>query len=719
MCREGLPTYKSLGYWDLLTVTQVDSLSATPHTPQAAIARYVVPEHVHRAAHELCYSWEGNCERGWCPLPTISSWPSAPCLGVCMVKLRGEAIHEDGLYAVEHVADALATMSGQLLSERLTIGGGLSWADLVLLLFSDDFPTILHDVLALNDRVSADGLPVLKTVTIPCFHYGATRSRSGCGRASVLESRKHPELGPVTAEVLVTVSSAGLRRVLEPAEKHLGRRGRLLLGDADVLTTLDADDCEVVPKLLRLRAAAGDDLIATATRLVAGHEAALVDSGGTAASTGLGRYPLRPPVKLARPSRRVLARLSQHDEPLARNIEALYECAISYASDPLTRDGMDDVLLPLQSLSERLAVNGRFYAHGSFLSYLWACYKDLSMAVRQRMASMQRFANGDYQPPAVTVTAYHKLMRAAGAVVEQMLAACEEQWEGCIVVDWEYDFMNLKSGLITVPHDRLSDPLEWWGLGHETGHEHVRLTQNWLWEADLRPYGCDHKFPHLLKRAAEVLGYSPDSAQWFWEELYAEVYDFVVAMGGDWDFYLDTAYQYVQMERHRDQREEFIYRASLVRLAHAARTGEVDRAAPSLTEEAALDLCDRLMDELMPRSQDMYAEWLQDGDAIRAIREVLMAWWPVLRVTAAVVEARSRVGTDSSAADAAEVAAEWASGVTCIPPSGAWCPLKILRASPVWMEEKRFSTDIAAVLSLWHASVTQSRTPWLPPMEAG
>ncbi|MEI6503299.1 MAG: hypothetical protein WCP21_19985, partial [Armatimonadota bacterium] len=398
--------YKAFGYWDVVSVGEVVSIADVPHTAQAALGDLARPEHVVRATQELCYSWAASHSGLIAGLPSMDDWPKSPCLGVCLVKLRSDYLRTGGVDAVYQVAAEIVGAGIGLDKDSVRIGGGLSWSDLVMFMFADDFPTVMRDVAALNEYVGQRGLPVLKTITIPCVSYRSIKR--GKSNASLFKSRTSPELPPVRVEVLAAFAAGRLGPKLSVAQTLFGGEPAPALGDFDIVMQLNPGSTDFVAALLEFRRRFGPELLNTVTRLVGTAEPDTMagqDVEVAASETDI-------PTLLSPSLNAALQSLTKHDEPLARNILALYECVNSYLVDLLTRDAFYDLITTMTALTELMFVNRRRFHQPSLLSHLWTTYKDISMAVRQRIASTQRVMNGDYQPPAASITASQKVVQA-------------------------------------------------------------------------------------------------------------------------------------------------------------------------------------------------------------------------------------------------------------------------------------------------------------------
>jgi len=662
LCRRGQPTYKTFGYWDALTVREVTTFSELPRTVSQTFGDAVASNQVTRSTAELAYTWDA-CEVGSVgPVPRVADWPAYRCLGVCMLKIADRDLCAAGLHAITSARDAIVGEEPRLHSGQVCVGAGLSWTDIVLLLFADGFPAIAADIASVTSALVAAQTPALKTITIPCYSYAQGEGTAQSGDSDILSgsagncSRVRVEFsaGFIADDVDAMADLAGARFRCEPS---------LVLGESDVALRPEMPGEQFVESLLNFRREIGDELLDTTTRLVytqtSADERPEAARGRAPDQRSVGR------IHLGAAAQESTAALEAVDAALAQNLSALVECAAGYLNDPLTLGGFLDLVLPLETLMREIEGNTDQFTDPQFLSYLWNAYKDLSIALRQRTASMQRFHRGDYQPPTVAVEASHKMLIAAGTYVRGLLAKVDEAWYGCMIADWGSDFSRLESRTITIPHDHLARPTRWWGLGHEVGHECHELQKERVYRVDLRQYGYPFPVEGLLQRAAENAPCWLCHPEGFWDEIYAEVFDLVVAMGGDWEFYMRHAWVYVQKGLYRDEHKiaEFSFRAALVAAAAAAAAGAdgLSYDKEELGTEDARCVVNRFLRNALPLSCDEFREWLVDGtNALRMI-EVVQAWWPVVRITALDVLSLRRPAVVS---DPDAVAVRWLRGET-------------------------------------------------------
>ena len=699
MVDEGLPTYKVFGYWDVATFAQLTSLSEIPSTAAQAYDYRLPRGAVSRATQEVCYTFADLDDSG--PVrafPHLGQWPQDRCLGVCLAKLTDEVLRARGVAAIADLRDAVLGLSTGLRSPNVLIGGSLSWADAVILFFANDFPTILTDIARVVSYASAEHASLLKTVTLPCYRYHDSIDQNPDPDDDFFAAEG---LGRIVADVSCSFRSGSPEKMLAIARHYFGGVPAFVLGQNDVVVRSDLRGPELVARLLQMRREDARELIGTATYLL-GTDIDLCQD----MPKGDGASAAPEDFDVGWPDSEVVDGLRVQDEALARNIETLYECASFYVSDPISRSGFDDLVLPLKAFAQHLDANRCQLDNTELLSHWWGGYKDLSIALRQRASAVQRIFDGTYQPPSTAVSASWKITRAATALVQDLLEGLGQPWEGCIVVDWDADFSQSGSGIISIPHGQIVVPSGWWGLGHETGHEHLRQHLAELWASDLESYGVETSMEELIDRASTGAPCWQITPAWFWEEIYAELFDFIVTMGADWDYYLGTAWTYVQKAVYRHQIPEFVFRSVLVKAVHLAMQGELPWNASELRNRETEAIWNGFTSGVSGCSSEPFREWIEDPLHRRDARIVLSAWWPVASITAQAVMNNVTGCLQERLKRADETADAWLRGEVVPDPHGAFAAVKSLRAAYLGAAEERVRTEVAVIMSLWHLGVT-------------
>lgn len=575
--------YKCFGKFDLLTVSQMDTLGDLRKRGDTLGGIHPDILQVNRV---LCFAFDHPASI----MVSNEIFLTYRLAGVCFLKFQSDALRKYGPKLYERILSHLHNNRLKLESDAHALYGSLGWSELVIFLFSSNPTSVLKDVLALGNLTlpelgfEAQYSVFVDTFTVPCVEYSYLHS--------LLYAEQHGNLKPNRVDNLNTYLNVACKsgyssyEVADKISEYFETVPEPAYGKTDFLVRPQLPFEMFVARLLRFRR----------------DEDVKKHVFSTSSIFTLKESPKPRPLKTKSPQTIFkdvqmgdrLMELALSDESLCRGLEDCFAGLSACLSDEV----LSEVFLDLVPFVSYLLDRGENELDRPFQK------AELSNVVEAfAKAFRQRFLGSHLTLFEITelVLTYqggvHRILQAVNLIPYALLKDFGESWIGFTVFGLRGQYMRYSFGIMNLPYECLFDPARWFGLLHEIGHDFFH-KKGVLQKDELAPF-LKSRGIESIEQPDELTEEQVKELRAI-EETFADIFDFLCGFRGDWDLYRDNVLAYV-FSNWPERSLGYARRAFVIYLHH--RTKDRPDLLASATAKHYEEILSELWNELKSHSE--------------------------------------------------------------------------------------------------------------------
>ena len=384
----------------------------------------------------------------------------------------------------------------------------------------ESFNEVSKAVTEIKSNIEKLKLPLLDITTIPCVSYNNIK-------AGQLDSKENVE-----ALLLVSLAGGSEKEILEELRTDGGKDVLSTFGFHDVTARFDLPLKQLIELLLKIRSE-NERFSIYSTSTIIRHSYDTASRLSSITWTG------------TTPDDKITKCLAKTPEMLD-DFGYYYNVFLALATDPFAKYLLKDLtpffseLLEIyEAASSVIKVDKEAY-HEQMELYD-TVIDSLRLIFQQRCSGIQipnllGLKNLNLESYGGSL----KILLSHEALVNYYLKTFGVTWTGCSVFGYAHKFYWVEGGIINMPNNTKMKPEEWWGSGHEVGHEAFNRLEQTNGEIYRR---MEEQREAMLKTGKKEF-FQEDSFELLWES-FADAFDFYFGFFSDWDYYCKIVWTYL------------------------------------------------------------------------------------------------------------------------------------------------------------------------------
>lgn len=436
-------------------------------------------------------------------------------MGICCLRFDWDKINKKKIEIEQEIAIKLYSKSGKIM-----VFGGFGIDEIICIISCDTFNELNTTLIELKRGIESLNIPILDMSTVPCVNF-----------KDIVDNRLDSKQN-IEALMLVSLAGGSSKELLRELELLGGEDISETFGFHDIMVRFDLPLSILVNLILKIRSEKSRFSIYS-TSTILRHT-----SGGYSNGSKIAWKATSPNIKISQFIENYPERLN--------DFGYYYNVFLTLSTDPFARYLVKDLTPMFHELSKTYEdARSVFPTDKDFYHERMEMYDTLIDSVR--LIYQQRYSG--IQIPNLlglknlNLESYGgsmKIIHAHESFVTHLLKLFEMDWSGCSVFGYSHKFYWAFSGIINMPTETEMHPEDWWGSGHEVGHEAFHRLGKF--------------YPTIYKEMAEQRELSKKSwDEWFsgeksfeliWEA-FADSFDFYFCFLSDWNAYINFVWTYL------------------------------------------------------------------------------------------------------------------------------------------------------------------------------